>query len=252
MDEETLRKMAIAQYLQGKPPRSIYGEMERSKKWFFKWLLRYRSGTPEWYRDQPKRPRHHPNQVSSETQSLIKQVRCHLEQNRHAQTGVSAIKWEFIKLGATAPSDRTINRILKRDGLVKKNGLRSQRARVPLFHPGTRSQQHPPSRSGGPTLHQKQRPLLLAQYLRPLQPPGLYSSSTHQGRPSRRRWPTGMLANDGNARLSPSRQPTQFSWKQPLSSLFRDCLETLSHPRDRGGLHSSRGTLAQWRRGALQ
>jgi hypothetical protein len=170
MDEENLRKMAVAQYLQGKPPRSIYCEMERSKKWFFKWLLRYRSGTPEWYRDQPKRPRHHPNQVSSETQSLVKQVRCHLEQNRRAQVGVSAIKWEFTKLGATAPSDRTINRILKRDGLVKKNGLRPQRARVPLFHPGARSQQHPPSRLGGPTLPQKQRPLLLAQFLGPLTP----------------------------------------------------------------------------------
>jgi hypothetical protein len=41
MDEETLRKMAIEQYLQGKEPVSIYKELGRTKPWFFKWFSRY-------------------------------------------------------------------------------------------------------------------------------------------------------------------------------------------------------------------
>lgn len=45
MDEETLRKMAIAQYLQGKEPISIYREFGKTPKWFFKWLKRYRLET---------------------------------------------------------------------------------------------------------------------------------------------------------------------------------------------------------------
>ena len=44
MDEETLRKMAIEQYLQGKEPVAIYKELGRTKPWFFKWLNRYQSG----------------------------------------------------------------------------------------------------------------------------------------------------------------------------------------------------------------
>jgi len=56
MEEETLRKMAIAQYLQEKSPASIYQELGRSKYWFFKWLKRYQSGDPEWYRDRSKAP----------------------------------------------------------------------------------------------------------------------------------------------------------------------------------------------------
>jgi putative transposase len=44
-----------------------------------------------------------------------------LEAQHYAQIGTSAVKWEeFNKLGLTPPSDSTINRILKREGLVKK------------------------------------------------------------------------------------------------------------------------------------
>jgi len=43
-----------------------------------------------------------------------------LESQRYAQVGVSAIKWELTKLGVNFPSDRTITRIIKQEGLVKK------------------------------------------------------------------------------------------------------------------------------------
>ena len=56
MDEETLRKMAIEQYLQGKEPVSIYRELGRTKPWFFKWLNRYQSGDKQWFQDQSRLP----------------------------------------------------------------------------------------------------------------------------------------------------------------------------------------------------
>jgi len=120
MEEESLRKMAVEQYLQGKTPISIYQEMGRSKKWFFKWLHRYQSGDTLWYRERPRMPHSHPRQIHPDTHQLVTNIRIQLEQHPYAQVGTSAIKWEFKKLGITPPSDRTINRILKREGLVKK------------------------------------------------------------------------------------------------------------------------------------
>ena len=44
MDEETLRKTAIEQYLQGKPPALIYSELGRTKTWFF--LIQAKGSVP--------------------------------------------------------------------------------------------------------------------------------------------------------------------------------------------------------------
>ncbi len=115
--------MAIEQFLQGKSPAAIYRDMGRSKFWFFKWLHRYQSGDAEWYRDKPKTPHGHPRETPSEMQKLVRNIRIQLEEHPYAQIGTSAIKWDFKKLGITPPADRTINRILKREGLLKKKLL---------------------------------------------------------------------------------------------------------------------------------
>ena len=154
MEEETLRKMAIAQYLQGKPPVSIYQELGRSKYWFFKWLKRYQSGNPEWYRGHSKAPHIRPHQTSTEIQNIVKNTRIQLETNPYAQVGVSAIKWQCQGLGVTLPSDRTINRILKKEGLIKKNTLYLQRSALPLFQGPLGMQPHSSGRSGGSPLYQ--------------------------------------------------------------------------------------------------
>jgi hypothetical protein len=250
MDEERLRKMAIEQHLQDKSPQAIYHEMGRSKYWFFKWLHRYQSGDSEWYKDQPKTPHHHPHQTPLEMQNLIKNVRIQLEDS-YAQVGTSSIKWEFKKLGITPPSDRTINRILKREGLVKKNSLYPQRSTIPLFQNSLEPQQHPSGRSPWPPIHQKRWPFLFAQHYGSLQPSSLYSSPTQKRRPSRCIRPHSLLENHRNPRLSSSRQRTLFSWKQSLPSLLWHCPQALSVAGSRGGLHPDPRTLAQWRRGEL-
>ena len=36
--ETEIRKTAIQRYLSGEKPKTIYSDLNRSKKWFFKWL----------------------------------------------------------------------------------------------------------------------------------------------------------------------------------------------------------------------
>ncbi len=244
MEEENLRKMAIEQFLQDKSPVAIYRDMGRSKFWFFKWLQRYQSGDAEWYRDKPKTPHSHPQETSSEMQKLIRNIRIQLEEHPYAQIGTSAIKWEFKKLGITPPADRTINRILKREGLLKKNSLYPQRSGVPLFQGTSGNQQYP---TGGPPwtqIYQGRWPFLLAQYHGSLQSPRLSPSPTGQRRSSRGPGFDPLLENYGDSRFPPSRQRTLFSGKQSLPSFLWHRPQTLSVSGHRSDLYPDRRTLA--------
>ena len=124
--ETELRKKAIQRYIQGEKPKAIYTDLKRSKKWFFKWLQRFQTGEKDWYKDQSRAPKNSPRRISDTDRQRIIEVRKNLESQPFAQTGASAIKWELSKSGLSFPSDRTINRVLKREGLVKKNFLRPQ------------------------------------------------------------------------------------------------------------------------------
>ena len=251
MEEEILRKMAIEQFLKGKSPTSVYRDLGRSRPWFYKWLHRYQCGEDEWFKDEPKAP-HHPNRTPEETQQLVTNIRHQLEENPFAQIGVSAIQWEFRKLGVPPPPDWTINRILQREGLVKKNSLCAQGGGISLFPRTPGHQPHPPSRSSGPPVYQERRTLLFAPYPGPLQPSGLYSSPAPQRRRDDGPGAAALLENHGPPRLSPTRQRPLFPGKQSLSALFWPCPPTLFIPRGRSGFHSPRRTLAQWNGGTIQ
>ena len=118
--EQELRKTAISRYLEGETPKSIYSDLQRSKHWFFKWLKRYQSGDPYWYRGKSRAPLSQPQKTSEIERQRIIKVRTRLEAQKFAQVGTSAIKWELHKSGDCFPSDSTIKRILKSEGLVKK------------------------------------------------------------------------------------------------------------------------------------
>jgi transposase len=125
--EQDLRKKAINLYLKGVTPKSIYTELNRSKNWFFKWLKRYQTGDPDWYKGKSRAPKRQPAAISEVDRQRIISVRTGLDSQKFAQIGVSAIKWELSKSGFGFPSERTINRVLKKEGLVKKNFVHSQR-----------------------------------------------------------------------------------------------------------------------------
>ncbi len=125
--EQELRKKAITLYLKGEKPKSIYSAINRSKNWFFKWLKRYQTGDPDWFKDRSRAPKRQHAAISKFDKERIISVRTRLESQKFAQIGASAIKWELSKSGYGFPSDRTINRVLKKEGLVKKNFVHSQR-----------------------------------------------------------------------------------------------------------------------------
>ena len=152
--EEEIRKAAIMDYVKGEPPKEIYTRLNRSKKWFFKWLKRYRTGDAEWYKEESKAPRSQARETPREQKALILNTRKRLEEERFAQVGSSAIKWELHKMGATFPSDRAINRILTREGLTKKNIIRSQGSRISLLHGSDGHQQHSSGRSRRSPIYQ--------------------------------------------------------------------------------------------------
>jgi transposase len=154
--EEELRQTAIRRHIQGgESPKDIYTSLNRSKKWFFKWLIRYRTGSSDWFKEQSRAPKTRPTEIDKESRERILLTRQQLVAAPYAQIGVSAIKWELQKQGVPFPSDRTINRVLKREGVVKKNTLRVQRRRIPILHRGLGMQQHPPDGSGGAAVHKK-------------------------------------------------------------------------------------------------
>jgi hypothetical protein len=131
--EEAIRIQAIERHQKGESPKAIYTDLGRSKNWFFKWLKRFQTGDPHWYKDQSRAPKARPTAISEVDRQRIVSVRKHLESQKFAQTGASAIKWELSKSGFDFPSDRTIHRVIKREGLVKKNWLHPQRGRVSVF-----------------------------------------------------------------------------------------------------------------------
>jgi len=122
MEEETRRK-AIERYRGGESPKVIYEDLKRTKQWFFKWLRRYQSGDPHWFKSKSRAPLRRPLQIDETRKRQIISVREHLESERFAQIGVSAIKWELKKAKIQFPSDRTISRVLSSEGLVKKKCL---------------------------------------------------------------------------------------------------------------------------------
>src|SRR5208337_1315723 len=152
--EEELRKQAVQRHLAGESPKAIYTSLHRSNKWFFKWLDRFQSGAPDWYKEHSRAPLTRPSELGTTEKELIISTRSRLESSPFAQIGVSAIKWELQKLGLPFHSDSTINRTLKREGLVKKNWIFTQRSRVSVLYRSLVLQQHSSDGSCWPPLHQ--------------------------------------------------------------------------------------------------
>ena len=121
--EEQTRKIAVQRYLTGEKPKTIYSDLKRSKQWFFKWLKRYQAGQKDWFKDHSRAPKSSPTKISDTLKQQIVETRKRLENSKFAQTGASAVKWELSKSGYDFPSDRTISRVIKEEGLIKKNSL---------------------------------------------------------------------------------------------------------------------------------
>ncbi|MBC8490960.1 MAG: transposase [Candidatus Marinimicrobia bacterium] len=134
-NEDSRRQEAIGRYLSGEKAKIICADLERSRFWFYKWLKRYQSGDADWYRGNSHRPKCHPNQTPGEIEQAVVNIRKQLSNVRYSQTGAFAIQWEMEKLGLEPLPAWTINRILRRKGLISPRRSASKRKSSGINYP---------------------------------------------------------------------------------------------------------------------
>lgn len=114
------RRRAIERYQAGESASAICASMGYSRRWIYKWLKRFESGDPHWYRDRSRRPKRSPTRTSKETEELVVTIRKSLEKQGLFH-GAQAIRWELEDLEVEPlPSLRTIGRILERRELTRR------------------------------------------------------------------------------------------------------------------------------------
>lgn len=246
MKEEEIRRHAVNRYVNGETPKCIYEDLGRTKQWFFKWLKRYQSGDPSWYLSRSRAPQRKPREISKATREQVIKIRERLQRQSFAQVGVSAIKWELQKIGASLPSDRSINRVLRQEGLIKKKSIRSEGSRIPLLHRGSMPQQHPSSGPGRTSLHQGRWQILFLQHHGLGLTPGLHREPEEQGGQAGRRKPPEVLEVHWDTGLPSTGQCAGVSGQQPLPSLLWLGDQIVPLLRHYSCVYSHRRTLAQW------
>lgn len=117
-----IREKAIKRYLNGESPKEIYRSLGKGKTWFFKWLKRYKLDGADWACEHSRRPHQSPKKINQETEQMVIAARKRLENKLYTQIGASNIDWQLRQGGMKPPSVATINRILKRNNLIRKRG----------------------------------------------------------------------------------------------------------------------------------
>ena len=120
MDEIEIRKKAISRYENGESPKAIYQSLGKSKKWFFKWLKRYKNDGENWSEELSRKPHQSKEKIEKAMEQAIIDTRIKLEKQLYAQIGALNIKWHLEKQGLIPPPISTINKVLKRNNLMRK------------------------------------------------------------------------------------------------------------------------------------
>ena len=115
-----IREKAIKRYLNSESPKEIYRSLGKGKTWFFKWLKRYKLDGASWACEHPRRPHQSPKRINQEIEQMIIATRRRLENKLYTQIGALNIFWQLRQEGIKPPSIATINRILKRNNLIRK------------------------------------------------------------------------------------------------------------------------------------
>src|SRR3990172_6561455 len=112
---------AVSRYLRGESASAICRAQGRSRRWLYLWLKRYEPGDPTWAQSRSRAPRRVATKTAEEVEHLVCALRERLAKTKYAQKGALAIQWQLRQLRVDPlPALWTINRILKRHGLVVK------------------------------------------------------------------------------------------------------------------------------------
>ena len=123
-DEIILRKQAIELHLQGDRIVVIASKIGKSRQWVHKWINRYKTGGAHWYNSFSNAPKKVARTIPNDIEKIIVTIRKNLKEQKYAQKGALSILYEFERLNITPPSISTINRVIKRNGLIELGIIR--------------------------------------------------------------------------------------------------------------------------------
>ena len=143
MDEEELRRRAIAALGEGRSPGEVCAEFGRSREWLAKWRRRFAEAGPAGLRDRSRAPKRQARQTPAGIVRTVLAARDRLAERRSfSGRGADAVAWELeLKRVQHRPALRTIERILERAGRTRRP------APVPHEHS---SAAYPAPRADGP------------------------------------------------------------------------------------------------------
>ena len=136
--DEAERIDAIRRYVKEEErPVDIYRGLGRSKRWFNKWLKRYKSGRKRWYKDLSRIPKALPHKTDKQTEQIVVNIRKRLmddndDSTKYSFVGAEAIQYHMEELSfepSEIPSLSTIKRIIKRNKLRVNKKKRYKRVR---------------------------------------------------------------------------------------------------------------------------
>jgi transposase InsO family protein len=123
-DELAARQRAISLRLAGRSVKYICAALGRVEAWFYKWWRRYLEDGPNGLYDLTRANHHIAQRIPPELERTILSVRRRLQAHatpatRYSLIGAPAILSELKTLGIRPlPSERTIERVLERNGLT--------------------------------------------------------------------------------------------------------------------------------------
>jgi putative transposase len=138
--EARLRETAIDLFIGGQKPTVICRVLNRSRTWFYDTLTRYQKGGRPALTSQSRAPRRVHNRIPEDVEAAIVRLRKVIVSGeepelRYANIGADALASELQRARITPPSRATINRVLKRRGLVQPRRRKSKKRKLPGDYP---------------------------------------------------------------------------------------------------------------------
>jgi transposase InsO family protein len=136
---EQLRHLAVNLYLESEKVSEIARRTGRSRQWVHTTLNRYRAEGRDGLISRSRAPHQVHNRTLPEIEAAAVRIRETILSGtdpilRYAGVGARVIRSELNRMGVTAPSPRTINRILQRHG-VQRPRRRQEERKLPKDYP---------------------------------------------------------------------------------------------------------------------
>lgn len=135
--EEQERVEAVDRYIMGDKPADICRDTDRSKKWLFKWVNRFKTGDEGWYKSQSRAPKSQGKETCKEIETAVINIRKSLmggskHKSKYLGVDADAVRYKMHELGfieKEIPSVSTIKRIVKKHNLKVNKRERYKRVK---------------------------------------------------------------------------------------------------------------------------